>query len=635
MLESMRKHAKSWVAKIILGGIALSFVLWGVGDYFTGGNTEPVATINDSPVSNAEFYQAYNRQINYYRSMLGKQFSKDLIKSLNVKDTTLQTIINRRIMLNSAMELGLTAPNAVVLATVTNNPSFQSAGAFDPQRYQVLTRNMGFGSEQDYENDVRLNVMVDALQQAIVGSVHVSEAEIRERFDREYEQRVLAAIVVDPVSVMDQITVSEADAKAWYESHKGDYQSPLRIKVNTVEIDPRALAVDLSVDETDIQAAYNAKKDSFVEPEQRKARHMLIKVKSDTSETERLAARTRMEALQARIKAGESFAKLAKEASEDSTADKGGDLGWVKPGAMVSAFDQALFAMQKGSVSGIVETQFGYHLIQLDDIRQATTKSFADVKETLRNDLLQSAANDEAYKLSEDLDNALGMEDSLKAAADALDLKVLSSSAVSMQEAEVTPMLLDAEIRSKAFATLPGQPVEIVETSSGSFVAFEVVERSEPDALPYENVARKVKAHAKLDAANTKAREIADAIRASTGKSLDQLAQEYGQPKYISKPLRSNGVGDTASWLSRSLLDRAFNSASGNWLNQSISVPQGYAAVRVEKTIAPADDEFNGKKEAIRKEVEKAKGAVRFARFMASVRDRYDIVINQREMERF
>lgn len=635
MLETMRNHAKSWVAKIILGGIALSFVLWGVGDYFTGGNTEPVATINGNPVSNGEFYQAYNRQVNYYRSMLGKQFSKDLLHSLNVKDTTMQTIINRRIMLDIASQMGLTAPNAVVIATVTNNPSFQSAGTFDPKRYQALTRNMGFGSEQDFENDIRLNVMVDALQQAIVGSVQVSEAEIHERFNREYEQRVLAAIVVDPLSVMDQVKVSEADAQAWYDEHKGDYQSPLRVKVNTVEIDPRALAADMSVDEADIQALYDAKKDSLTEPEERKARHILIKVKSDSSEADRLEARKRIEAVQARIKAGEAFAKLAKEASEDSTSSKGGDLGWFKSGAMVSAFDQVVFAMEKGAVSNIVESQFGYHLIELDDIRQATHKSFADVKEMLRDNLIQSAANEEAYKLSQDLDDALGMEDSLKAAAESLNLKMNSTDAVSLSNAVITPELADMEIRSKAFATLPGQPIEIVETNDGRFVAFEVVERLEPDALPFDEVVSEVKAHAQLDAANKMARDIADKIRNSTGKSLDQLAQEYGQPKYISKPVRSNGVGDTASWLSRSLLNRAFNTASGAWVNQAINVPQGYAAVRVEKTIAPAEDEFAGKKEVIGKEVEKAKGAVRFSRWMASVRDRYEIIINERELTRF
>jgi len=635
MLETMRNHAKSWVAKIILGGIALSFVLWGVGDYFTGNNAEPVATINGNPVGNGEFYQAYNRQVNYYRSMLGKQFSKDLLDSLNVKDTTLQTIINRRIMLDVASQMGLTAPNAVVVATVTNNPSFQSAGVFDPKRYQALTRNMGFGSEQDFENDIRLNVMVDALQQAIVGSVHVSDAEIHERFNREYEQRVLAAIVVDPASVMDQVKVSEADARAWYDEHKSDYQSSLRIKVNTVEIDPRALAAEMSVDDVDIQTAYDAKQDSLTEPEQRKARHILIKVKSDSSEAVRLDARKKIMAVQARIKAGEDFAKLAKEVSEDTTSNKGGDLGWFKSGAMVSAFDQAVFAMEKGAVSNIVESQFGYHLIQLDDIRQATKKSFAEVKESLRDDLIQSAANDEAYKLSQDLDDALGMEDSLKAAAESLNLKMSSTDAVSLSEAVVTPELTDVEIRSKAFATLPGQPIEIVETNDGRFVAFEVVERLEPDTLPFDEVVRKVKAHAKLDAANKMARGIADKIRNSTGKSLDQLAQEFGQPKYISKPVRSNGVGDTASWLSRSLLNRAFNTASGSWVNQSINVPQGYAAVRVEKTIAPAEEEFASKKELIGQEVEKTKGAVRFSRWMASVRDRYEIIISQRELTRF
>ena len=525
MLETMRNHAKGWIAKIILGGIALSFVLWGVGDYFTGGNAQPVATINGSPVSNNAFYQAYNRQINSYRAMLGKQYSKDLMNSLNVKDTTLQTMVNRRIMLDIAAQMGLTAPDAVVLATVTNNPSFQSAGAFDAKRYQILTRNMGFGSEQDFENDIRLNVKIEALQQSIMASVQVSEAEIRDRFNREYEQRVLAAIVVDPSSVMDQVRVSEADAKAWYEGHQGNYQSPLRVKVSAVEINPRLLAADMSVDEAEIQAAF--------------------------------------------------------------------------------------------------------------DNRVADDKSFAELKDSLRDALLQAAANDEAYKLSQDLDDALGMEDSLKAAAESLNLTLITTDAVSLSKAASTSVLSDAEVRSKAFATLPGQTIEIVETNDGRFIAFEVLERIEPGTLSYVDVAATAKRHAKIDAANQKAREIADEIRHSTGQTLDQLAQQYGQPKYISKPVRSNGVGDTASWLSQSLLDRAFNAASGAWLAQSINVPQGYAAVRIEQINSAPDDDFNSKKDVIRKEVEKAKGAVRFARWMASVRDRYEIVTNARVLDQF
>jgi len=636
MLESMRNQAQSWLAKVMLIGIALSFVLWGVGDYFSDGGAEPVATINGKPVGGTEFYQAYERQLNAYRSMLGKNYSKELVNSMNVKGNTLQTIINRRIMLDVANQLGLTAPETVLLSTVRNNPSFQSAGAFDPKRYQILTRNMGFGSAQDYENDLRLNILVDTLQKAIAGSAQVNDSEVRDRFNHDYEQRVLAAIIVDPVTQMDQVSISDEQAKAWYEAHKNSYQSPLRIKVNAVEINPRDLAQEMSVDESEIRAAYDSRKNEFSEPEQRRASHILVKVAKGSSEDVYAAARKKIEAVQARIKAGEDFATLAKEVSDDaSNASKGGDLGWFKAGMMVPEFDQAVFSMDKGDVSDIVETQFGFHLIYLTDIRPAHQTPYAEVKDKIRNELIQARANEEAYKLSQDLDDALGMEDSLKSAAESLDLKVFTSDLVSMDDAEVTPLLSDPEIRSKAFATLPGQAVEIVETGDGRFIAFEVIERQEPAVLPYEKVARKVRGDARLDAANNKARELADTIRASKDKSLDELAQQYGQAKYISKPVRSNGVGDQATWLTKEVLNKAFMTASGAWLNQSMNVPQGYAAVRIEKTIAPSDDEFARQKASIAKQVRKTKGEVRFARWMASVREGYEIVINEKELDRY
>jgi len=636
MLESMRNQAQSWLAKVILTGIALSFVLWGVGDYFFGGGVNPVASVNGKPVGSTEFYQAYERQLGAYRSMLGRQYSKELVESLHVKDNTLQTIINRRIMLDVAAKLGLTAPETVLLSTVQNNPSFQSAGVFDPKRYQILTRNMGFSSAQDYENDLRLNIMVDALQKAVTGSAQVNAAEIRERFNHDYEQRVLAAIIVDPATQIDKVKVSDAQAKAWYESHKSAYQSPLKIKINAVEINPRALAQDMSVDETEIKAAYASRKAEFTTEEQRKARHILIKVAKGSSEDVYAAARKKLESIQARLKGGEEFAKLATETSDDiATASEGGELGWFKAGAMAPAFDLTVFQMDKGDVSDIVETQLGFHLIELEDVRPAHQAELADVKELITSDLTQARANDEAYKLSQDLDDALGMEDSLKAAAESLNLNVFSSDFVSMTDAEVTPLLTDAEIRNKAFSTLPGQSVEIVETSDGRFIALEVVDRQEPATLPFDQVRRKVMGDAELDAANTRAMELADEIRASKDKTLDELAQQYGQAKYISKPVRSNGVGDQATWLSSAMLEKAFMTPVGNWLNASVNVPQGYAAVRVEKAVGPSDDEFARQKETIAKQLAQSKGSARFARWMASVREAYEIVINDKELERF
>ncbi len=635
MLESMRNHAKSWVAKIILGGIALSFVLWGIGDYFLGGHDEPVASIDGKPISNGDFYRSYQRQMNAYRAMLGKNFSKDLVKSLHLKESTLQTIINRQIMLKVANDLGLVAPANVVLASVESNPQFQSAGVFDPKRYKILTRNMGFGSAQDYENDLRLNIIIEALQKAVRDSVYVSDAELRERYKQKFEQRVLAAIVVDPASLLDRVTVSDTEAQAWYKAHSSDYMSPLRVKVNMVEIDPKRLAQDMSVDDAEIQAAYDQKRAEFTLPEERKARHILIKVAADADQKAVAAAKQKIEMIAKRLNNGDDFAALAKQYSEGPSAKKGGELGWFKQGTMVPEFDQAVFSMDKGDVSKPVKTQFGYHLIQLEDIHPQHVQTLAEVKGALKAEIARARAADEAYKLSQDLDDALGMEDSLKAAADAVNLKMVSSDLVSQREAEVAPILSDPQVRKKAFSTLPDQPVDIIETADGRFVALEVVERKRPEVLPYAQVKRKVMADAKSDAADRKARETADQIRAAKGKTLDALAQQFGQPKYISKPLRSDGSGDKASWINNALLAAAFVTPADHWLDHAVRVPQGYAAVRVSKVIAASEKGFAAEQKKLRAELVRAKGDVRFSRWMAALRDRYKIEVNQQALARF
>ncbi len=636
MLESMRNQAQSWLAKLILGGIALSFVLWGIGDYFLGGRIEPIAEIDGKPIGENEFYQAYERQLNSYRAMLGPQFNKDMIASLGIKDSTLQTIINRRLMLSIADELHMTAPETVILASVQSNPSFRSTTGFDAQRYRILTRNMGFASPQDYENELRLNLMVDSLQKAMMDSAHVSDAEVRDRFNSEYQQRELAAIIVDPDSLTDQVKVSEDDARAWYASHRDNYRSPLRVEINAVDINPDDLAKDLSVDEANIQAAYEERKSTLNEPEERKAEHVLIRVKSDASDEARAAARKKIEAAQARIKAGESFAKVAKDVSDDVTAENGGDLGWFKQGVMVPEFDRAAFAMQKGEVSDIIETQFGYHLVHLTDIKQAKVKSLAEFHDQIRDELLQTMAREEAYKLSQDLDDALGMEDSLSAAAESLNMKVQHIKPVSQSEAIAEPLLSDPQIRSKAFSTLPGQAVDIEETGDGHFIALEVINRIEPDVLPFAQVAAQALDDAKKSALRDKARQIAEDIRQHAGTaSLDLLVQKYGQAKYISKPVRKNGAGDNAGWLTPDILNRAFVSVAGDWLDASFDVPQGIAVVRVEKVIDAADDEFAKQKDSIREEARKAKGAVRFARWMASVRDQHEIITHPGALARY
>ncbi|MDX8396122.1 MAG: SurA N-terminal domain-containing protein [Mariprofundaceae bacterium] len=628
----MRNQAQSWIAKAILGGIILSFALWGVGDYFMGSHVQYVAEVDGNPINHVNFKEAYQRNLNNYSAAFGKQISKTMAQQLNIKSTTLQTMINRQLMLDEAQRLKLAAPEAALLAQVRANPVFQSAKGFDADRYRIITRNMGFRTTRDYEDEQRLNLMINALQKTIIASSTVSDKEIRDRFNRDFEQRVLSAIIVDPSSLTDQIKIDDAAARAYFESHQDQYRSNLNVRLVAVEIDPTSLSSDIVIDDADIEASYDERKGEFTSPEKRHASHILVQLAANADETARSAARKKIEAAKSRLDQGENFAKVAKEISDDvSTNEKGGDLGFFVQGAMVDVFDTTVFAMKKDTVSDIIETQFGLHLVRLNNIQESHSQGFEDVKSTIANDLRKTKASDEAYNISQDLDNALGMEDSLKAAAESVDLTVREIGPISSKETLGDPLLAsDQSLRALAFTRMPGDSIEIMELDDGRFVGIEILERIEPDTQAFADVAAKVYADAHEAAAEKMAKDMAkDILTKANGQSLDTLAQSFGQPKYISKPVRSNGLGDEASWLTPDMIDNAFRTAKGNWLNQPIEVSQGLAVVQVESIIEPSNDDFADKKESLEQEVEKSKGAVRFARWMASVRDRHEIVIHQ------
>ncbi|MDX8409257.1 MAG: SurA N-terminal domain-containing protein [Mariprofundales bacterium] len=624
----MRNSAQSWLAKLLLGGIAFSFALWGVGDYFNGSRVEYVAEVDGKPITDAEFAQAYDRQVNGYRNMLGKQFSREMLAQFHVKDDTVQTLINRRIMLDEADRLGLVAPEAILVAKVQGTPAFRSDSRFDANRYRILTRNMGYPTTHDFENAQRLNLMVDALQQAVMRSATVSDAELRHRFDTEYAQRVLEAIVVDPDGLKKPIKVSDEDARSYYEVHKQAFQSPLRVQLQAVIIDPAKMAQKISISDDELAATYEDRKAQFRKPEQRSASHILIKVAKDAPESQVAAARKKIDAAKGRLDKGEAFASVAKDLSEDSTADQGGDLGWFGRGAMVPAFEKAAFALKEGEVSDVVRSPFGFHMIKLSKIKLEHQQTLAEVSEKLRKELQLAKAGEEGYQLSQDLDDALGREGNLAAAAVVVDLPLNEIDPISRQEALGNKVLASSpELMQRAFAMTKDDAIEVTELEDGRFVALSVVKRDAPETEAFAKVAAQVHEAVADAQAQEKAESLAGEIlqAGKGGSSLDQLAQRFGKPKFISKSVRSNGLGDSSGWLSSALLKKAFQLQKGQWLDAPISTAQGFVVARVAERIAADDQEFAKQKDGLRKELAQSKGAVRFARWMSSVRQRHDI----------
>lgn len=638
MLESMRKHAQGWMAKLILGTIILSFALWGVGDYFTGDQIETVAEIDGNAIYDVDFSITYQRQLATYANMLGDQFSKALAEQLGVKNETIQTMINRRLMLLEAQNLGLVVPDEAVLATVQSDPAFRDANQFSTGRYEALVRQMGFASARDYEKYLRQSIMISTLQKAIVESASVSDAEVKSRFNASFEKRVLAALIVNPESLKATIKVSDKQARDWYEAHSSAYQSPLKVELQVVDINAQDLMDDVSISDDDVAQAYAERQSEFGTPEKRRASHILVRVAKDASKGVVEVAQAKIDAAKKRIAAGESFVDVAKDVSDDVTAAEGGDLGYFSRGAMVPAFDKVVFEQLKvGEVSDVVRTPFGFHLIELDDVKDADVKPLAEVSEKLKKELRAEAAANEAYRLSQDLDDALGMEDSLQSAASSVNLPVQKLGQLSTENILASPLLgaYDA-LKKKAFKTMAGDAVEITEVENGHFVALEVLKRINPQTMAYEEVVKRVYDDVSQDLAVKKAKDIAGSIlqAAQQGKSVQALAQKFGQPVFTSKAVRSNGEGDDAVWLS-GVLRAAFAVPQGSWVNHVVVTPKGVAVVHVQK-IEHADEQvFAEESTTVRDEAVKAKGAVHFARWMASVRDRHDITINNRVLDRF
>ncbi|MDQ6983447.1 MAG: peptidyl-prolyl cis-trans isomerase, partial [Ghiorsea sp.] len=420
----------------------------------------------------------------------------------------------------------------------------------------------------------------------------VSDAEVEARFKANFEKRVLTALIVDPESLKSTIEVNDDEARDWYETHESLYQSPLEVVVKAVEINAQDLMAEISISDADIEQAYAERASEFGTPEKRRAAHVLVRVAQDASADVKQAAMDKIVAAKQRLDTGESFADVAKDVSDDVTSSSGGDLGFFARGAMVPEFEEAAFdQLQIGEVSDVVETQFGYHLVKLNEVQEEQIKPLEDVQDSLRETLLAEKAEEEAFRLSGDLDNALGMEDSLDAAAKVVNLPVQDLGALSRENVLANQLLgTSEELQRKVFSTMSGDAVEIVEVDNGHYVALEVLQRIEPFTMDFAEVVKRVYDDVRNAQAFEQAQAIADEALAAgkEGKAIDALAQQFSQAKFVSKAVRSNGEGDDAAWLSAVIAD-AFRTPEGQWASQTIPTAQGIAIVFVQD-VQEADD---------------------------------------------
>ncbi len=424
MLQKIRDRATGPLAWFIVGIICIPFAFFGIEAFRSDGGSTDVAKVGDETITEGQLTQQYQQRYQQLQQMLGESFRPDMINPdmlrRSVLDGLVQDAVNRQYMQEERYRVS----DRKLMDFIRAQEAFQDNGQFSTARYREQLSRQGM-SPVVYEDRVRAYLTDLQMRQAVTGSAMLAEPELQRAYALEKQQRRFAWRRYDSEKIAQDIKVSDESIAARYEERKASLQAPERVRVSYLELNRRALKEAVELDEAALKALYEEEKNSrFAEPEQRQARHILIRSSVD-------GAQAQIEALAQQLEEGADFAALATEHSQDPGSQaKGGDLGWVSRGMMVAPFEEALFALQVGEVSEPVETSFGWHLIKMTDLREPRVRAFEeDATRQEVEDLYRERVARERFQAQAEQLEQLSFENpaSLEPAASALDLEIKES----------------------------------------------------------------------------------------------------------------------------------------------------------------------------------------------------------------
>ena len=407
MLKTMREsfHQLKWTLFAVIIVFILGFV------YFSGTNTgsgdasgQVVARIGGETISAVEFDRRYRTELDRQQAQYQGKLSPELIRALDMPHQVLDSMIDRLLRLEAARQLKLRVTDEEVAAAVMSFPELQENGHFiGNEKYERALRASGYTPER-FEEDVREGLLLQKYSTLVKASVLVPDKDLQREFSNRNDKASIEYIKIAASKVETPISATDADLKAYLEKHKDRYRTPEQRKIKYLLVDRMKTRAKIKMPETELKAEYDRRRASFQVPEQVTASHILIKADPDKGSAAEAEARQKAEALFARLKKGEDFAKLANENTEDpSGKGSGGQLPPFGRGQMVPEFEQAVFDMKPGEIRGPIKTQFGYHIVKLVAKTPPRVRSFEEVREQINGELSETRAQAETERLAREL----------------------------------------------------------------------------------------------------------------------------------------------------------------------------------------------------------------------------------------
>lgn len=634
MLDRMRRH-KGWL-KWSLALVVLTFVLFYIPDFLTtqtgAAPSEVLASVEGETVTVGAFQRRYTSQLQAYRNAYGGQVSEQLLRQLGIEQQIVQQLVDEQAMVVEARRQGITVSDTEVRERILAIPAFQENGTFIGEaRYrQMLQFQNPPMTTTEFEDSMRRAIAVDKLRTAVTGWMSATDAEVADEYRKRNEKVKLDVVPLTADTFRSQVTVSDADIAAHFEKNKESYRIGEKRKIKYAVVDVEKVRAALTVPEADIEEFYKSNIAQYTTPGQVRASHILFQLGDKDEATVRKAA----EEVLAKAKApGADFAALARQYSEDEGSKaSGGDLDYFGRGRMVPAFEAAAFAMKPGEISDLVKSDFGFHIITVADVKPETTRSLADVRGEIEDQLKWQQAQQQAEQQAKVFESAVKTPEDLERVARERGLAVQESSLFLPNE-PIDGIGPAPEVSARVFQMKDGEVTQAMRIPRGWLLATLAGKQD-----PYLPQLAEVQSQVRDDLTRERAAELAKARAAEIAASLKtapdfataakRAGLEVKATELIARgaPIAEIGVSPE--------IDKAAFALPVGGVSDAISTPQGTAIVRVAERQDVDEGQLAAERDKLREELLNQRRDKFFSSYMQNAKKDLNIDIRQDVLSR-
>ena len=503
-MQAFRNMIKGWVGKAILAVVIVLFVLMGAEALFGVLNApQPIASVNGDDVSQQEFGRGMELQRRDILSRMGDNADPSTINEDLLRERVIERLVGRLLMKQAVSESDFAVSNKQVNKAITEIPAFQRDGKFSQGQFERLIMESGYAPKQ-FIQEVGYDLIVAQLKNGLVSSAFATKGELKKLINIERQSRDIAILKIGHQHYKDKIEVTEEEILQYYDENRFRYKTEEVVKVNYFTLKANDFAAETEVSNDEIQTQYDLILEGLKEQEERSASHILVEIYDDQPEA---AAREKIDGIKAKLDSGGVFAELAQQYSEDpGSKEAGGDLGYAGKGVYSPEFEDALFGLEEGDVSDIVQTEFGFHLVLLNKIKFPEIPSLEDKREEIQKQLKEQKAENIYYEKVDELKDIAFESGDLEAPAEFFGKEVMHSGWVKksgnsgiFSSGKVMSALFDDEV------LLGGNNTEVLEISSQESLVARVVEHKPASVKPLAEVSDEIQETLIVQEATSKA----------------------------------------------------------------------------------------------------------------------------------